>query len=79
MPFRSRICELHVSPKDYLTDIRMRHAERYLAYTSYTLRFIANTCGFHDEFHFSKAFHKYKGIAPAEFRKTSKDADHSAL
>ncbi|WP_339265558.1 helix-turn-helix transcriptional regulator [Paenibacillus sp. FSL K6-1330] len=70
---------LHVSPKDYLTDIRMRHAERYLAYTSYTLRFIANACGFHDEFHFSKAFHKYKGVAPAEFRKTSKDADHSAL
>ncbi|MFE0555198.1 helix-turn-helix domain-containing protein [Paenibacillus sp. NPDC058910] len=43
------------------------------------LRFIANACGFHDEFHFNKAFHKYKGIAPAEFRKTSKDADHSAL
>ena len=58
---------LHVSPKDYLTDIRMRHAERYLAYTSYTLRFIANACGYHDEFHFSKAFHKYKGMAPARF------------
>lgn len=68
---------LHVSPKDYLTDIRMRHAERYLAYTSYTLRFIANACGYHDEFHFSKAFHKYKGMAPAAFRKTSKHANHS--
>ncbi|MGG4343060.1 helix-turn-helix transcriptional regulator [Paenibacillus lautus] len=68
---------LHVSPKDYLTDIRMRHAERYLAYTSYSLRFIANVCGFHDEFHFSKVFHKYKGMAPSAFRKNSKHANQS--
>ncbi|WP_339233765.1 AraC family transcriptional regulator [Paenibacillus sp. FSL R5-0517] len=57
------------SPKDYLTEVRLRQSERYLTYTNYTFKRISSACGYNDEYHFSKAFRKWKGISPSVYRK----------
>lgn len=60
------------SPKEYLTEVRLRQSERYLTYTNYTFKRIARQCGYHDEYHFSKAFRNWKGVSPSTFRKNEK-------
>ncbi|MDT9717836.1 AraC family transcriptional regulator [Paenibacillus sp. ClWae2A] len=58
------------SPKEFLTEVRLRRSERYLIYTNYTFKRIAIACGYHDEYHFSKAFRKWKGISPSVYRRS---------
>ncbi|WP_051507164.1 AraC family transcriptional regulator [Saccharibacillus sacchari] len=59
------------TPKQVLSNLRLRQAERYLLYTDLTLHAIAGACGYGDEFHFSRTFKKSKGVSPSVFRKES--------
>ncbi|NMO98199.1 AraC family transcriptional regulator [Paenibacillus lemnae] len=67
------IKHLSVSPKDYLIQIRMQHAERYLIFTRLPVHAIARSCGYRDEFQFSKAFSKHAGQSPLKFRKQTEE------
>ncbi|MDF2721285.1 MAG: transcriptional regulator, AraC family protein [Paenibacillus sp.] len=59
---------LGISPKAYLDKIRNDHAIRYLSYTDMPVRVVALSCGYGDEFQFSKAFKKTNGCTPTSFR-----------
>lgn len=59
---------LHKSPKGYLSEIRYEHAKKQLQYTSLTLKEIAASCGYSDEFHFSKTFKQHSGQPPSAMR-----------
>ena len=56
------------SPSRYLTDLRMRKAQKLLMDTQLTVREIAVRVGYQDPFHFSRNFKNAMGISPVQFR-----------
>lgn len=66
--FRSFETVLGQSPKEYLTDFRMKQACYLLEHSSLSITAIANSLGFDNSLYFSKTFHKEKGMAPKEYR-----------
>ena len=68
------------SPKEYLTDFRIRQACNLLENSDLSITAIANSVGFENNLYFSKAFRKIKGISPKNYRlsvcseKTSSDS-----
>lgn len=66
--FRSFEKVIEKSPKEYLTDFRIRQACNLLENTDLSITAIANSVGFENNLYFSKAFHKIKGISPKNYR-----------
>lgn len=66
--FRSFETVLNQSPKEYLTDFRMKQACYLLEHSDLSITAIANSIGFDNSLYFSKTFHKLKGMSPKEFR-----------
>ncbi|MDR6550848.1 AraC family transcriptional regulator [Paenibacillus qinlingensis] len=64
-----------MSPKHYHTHIRHEHARHYLMYSSFSVKEIAEVCGYLDEYHFSKSFKQFNGVSPSAFRMAFKGAD----
>ncbi|MHB1483750.1 MAG: AraC family transcriptional regulator [Saccharofermentanales bacterium] len=58
-----------ISPCDYIIKYRVNNACKLLRETSLTLSEISNACGFESYVCFYKAFNKYTGKHPKEFRK----------
>jgi AraC-like DNA-binding protein len=56
------------SPIEYLTGIRLKHAEYLLKYSAMTIQQISNSVGFEDSLYFSKLFRRYRGMSPTAFR-----------
>lgn len=52
----------------YLQQLRVRRAYIYLKYTTYSLSYIADMCGFYDTQHMQKVFIKYEGESPNQQR-----------
>jgi AraC-like DNA-binding protein len=59
---------LGLSPKAYLEQIRKDHAIRSLSYSDTPIRIVAASCGYNDEFQFSKAFKRATGSTPTAYR-----------
>lgn len=57
-----------LSPKEYLTDFRIRQACYLLETTDLSITAIANSIGFDNGLYFSKAFRNIKGLPPREYR-----------
>ena len=57
------------STKDYLIYSRMSKAPVMLTETVLPIETVANSVGYHDQFHFSKEFKKNVGHSPSEYRK----------
>jgi len=57
------------SPMKMIHALRMDRASELLIYTGQTLAAIAEEVGYDNPFSFSKAFKRYTGTSPAEFRK----------
>ena len=57
-----------MSPKQYLTQLRMNRALELLSKNELTVKEIAAACGFVDEKYFSRAFKKKYGTSPSQFR-----------
>lgn len=66
--FRSFQSVLHVSPKEYLTDFRIKQSCYLLENSNLSITAIANSIGFDNGLYFSKTFHKKKGLSPKEYR-----------
>ena len=56
------------SPKEYLTDFRMKQACYLLEHSNLSITAIANSVGFDNGLYFSKTFHKKKGASPKAYR-----------
>jgi AraC-like DNA-binding protein len=53
---------------EYLNDLRLGIASRYLVDTSKTIAEISYECGFNNLSNFNRIFKKRKGYTPKEFR-----------
>ena len=68
--FRRVFEELHQEPPHhYLLQCRLQKAEDFLMNSDLKINEIALSCGFPDEFYFSRLFKKYYGISPLNYRK----------
>ena len=78
--FRRRIAACTgKTPKQLVTSLQMREAERLLLkYPDVKIKDIAFQCGFDETSPFSKAFKKWSGLCPEQFRKL-KGADNGIL
>ena len=56
-------------PYAFLAKCRLEAAQRRLAATDDSIRDIAQSCGFANEFYFSRIFSKHRHLPPSEFRK----------
>ena len=62
-----------VSPKQYITTIRMEKARELLLSSRYSVSQISHMTGYFDIFHFSKLFKQVYGITPTEYKRTGTD------
>ena len=58
-----------ITPGDYLTTIRLNAARQLLETTDRLITDIAQSVGFYDHSHFTKAFKKARGLTPGEYRR----------
>jgi len=56
------------TPMDFVKEVRMRRAARFLAATDLPVKAIASRVGFDSRSYFSRAFKAYAGVDPAGFR-----------
>ncbi len=56
--------------REYLTSIRLNHAEDMLRSGEYNVNEVALLCGFTDIFYFSKVFKRSRGVPPSRVYKT---------
>ena len=61
--------QLHCSPKQYLTRLRLCRAAQLLDSTDYSIPQICEECGFGSSNHFIQAFRQAHGMTPLQFRK----------
>ena len=54
--------------RDYLLDIRMRHAAELLKNTRLPVREVALAAGYHNSSHFYRLFERHFGVSPAIYR-----------
>jgi len=54
--------------RDHLTGVRMRKAAEMLATRTLTVREVAHRVGYRQPAQFAKAFRRYEGVAPSDFR-----------
>ncbi|MDF2716188.1 MAG: AraC family transcriptional regulator [Paenibacillus sp.] len=60
---------LGISPTEYLTEARIRHAKQLLVQSGESSRSIARSVGFNDEFYFSRKFKAKTGSSPIAYVK----------
>lgn len=61
--------ELDMSPKEYLTEIRIRKAKELLTSTDYPIMIIAQSVGYDDAQQFARIFKKNLQLTPSQYRK----------
>jgi len=62
----------HITPKQYVLDIRIRKAKQLLCDTPFSVTAIAEECGFSSVYHFCRAFKNKTGMAPTEYANLNK-------
>ena len=60
----------HVTPGNFIQQVRIRHACRLLIQTSVSVAEIAVRCGFYDQSHFTRSFRQAMGVSPLKYRKS---------
>ncbi len=66
------LTHVHATPKQYLTDLRLRRGRMLLAETDMKVADIASSCGFESTNHFSRRFREKYGVSPHKFQTTRK-------
>jgi AraC family transcriptional regulator, regulatory protein of adaptative response / methylphosphotriester-DNA alkyltransferase methyltransferase len=60
--------------RDHLTRVRMQKAAEMLATRALTVREVAHRVGYRQPAQFAKAFRRYQGVAPSDFRANGRAA-----
>jgi transcriptional regulator GlxA family with amidase domain len=68
--------EISLSPSVYIGTLRMLEAEKMLGETFLSVKEIRAELGNLDRTHFSRAFKKFRGLTPAQFRRRLVDNIH---
>jgi AraC-like DNA-binding protein len=63
--------ELGLSPRNYLSRVRVHHAKDLLSNTDVSVTSIASRVGFEDPAYFSRVFHRLVGMSPQAYREQS--------
>jgi AraC-like DNA-binding protein len=58
----------HLTPQKYVRKLRLRMASRALVYTRDSMAEVAVSCGFSDQSHFTREFHRHFGRTPRGYR-----------
>lgn len=61
--------EFHLSPKEYVTRLKLELAKELLMHEKNTVAAIAEQLGYNDIYHFSKMFKTKLGVSPSEYRR----------
>ena len=67
---RRKLGAANLRYQDLLDDERRRVAEDYLANSDLTVQQVAEKCDFNDAQNFSKAFKRWTGVSPTDYRKS---------
>lgn len=67
--FKSRF---HVSPKQYIIQLRIKKAKLLLAENVMKIWAVAEACGFSNVYSFCRTFKKHTGVTPQEYRNSYK-------
>ena len=59
----------HITPIQYLTEVRLKRAKQELVDQNHSISEIAERCGFHCPYYFSNVFKKHFGESPSQYRK----------
>ncbi len=65
--YRAFMQTLGLSPKQYLSDFRLKQACHLLKHSGLSITAVANSVGYENNLYFSKMFHKKKGMTPSEY------------
>ena len=65
---------LGAAPRQYLLRVRIEAACRRLVEEDESIAAIAQQCGFYDQAHFTRSFHRIMGVTPSAYRKARVDA-----
>lgn len=57
-----------ISPINYLINVRMEHAKKFLAETDLPIKIVASNCGYSDPAFFNSYFKKQYSLTPVEYR-----------
>lgn len=68
-----------LSPKQYVSNLKIEKAKQLLTRTSIPIAGIADVLGYDSPYHFSAVFRKKEGLAPSEFRKLSGGSGESKI
>ncbi|MGO4936197.1 AraC family transcriptional regulator [Fundicoccus sp. Sow4_H7] len=71
--------EYDISPKNYLTQVRMEKAKQLLVDTDWLITKISQTVGYNDVLAFSSSFKTYTDVSPTEYRETYEQYHHSII
>jgi len=57
-----------MTPREYVTELRLKKAKQLLTESNLKIQRIADLCGFSNAYYFSNFFHKHSQMSPAQFR-----------
>ncbi len=63
----------HITPKQYILDIRIRKAKQCLVDTPFTIASISEECGFSSVYHFCHLFKQRTGKTPSQYAAENKN------
>jgi AraC-like DNA-binding protein len=67
--FERKFCAtFQMPPQEYLRKLRLRMASQALVFTQQSIAEVALNCGFADQSHFTREFHRYSGRTPRDYR-----------
>lgn len=73
--YRSFTTHFQVSPKRFLMEYRIQKACAMLVNSSFSVREISHSVGFHDALYFSRAFKQVMGLSPQAYAKRYRTAE----
>ena len=63
------VSTLNIAPMEYRNSLRLLYAKDYLMLQGYSIKEVANICGFEDVNYFNRFFKKHIGVTPSKYLK----------